>query len=217
MSTKPNKIDETNRRDHAYLTPEHECFFFYEFTARKLAGHSQGNQLIRNLKKPVSRKHLPEYRYKNQAIAESINLLNSAFLMGASLLSNAIVCPIPPSKTPNDPEYDDRMTQIAIGSCRGTHGVCSELVKQTESYETAHHQQDGSRPKPHELEAIYTVANNLAKPIVILIDDVLTTGSHFVAARNVILKAYPETRVIGFFIARRALPDPADEFTPIFE
>jgi hypothetical protein len=45
---------------------------------------------------------------------------------------------------------------------------------------------------------------------------VLTTGSHFVAARNVILKAYPDTRVIGFFIARRALPDPADEFTPIF-
>ena len=216
MSTKPIKIDDSNRGDHYYLTPEHECFFFYEFTAGKLAGHSPGNHLIRNLKKLVSRKHLPDYKYKNQAILDSIQLLNGAFITGASLLANAIVCPIPPSKALNDPEYDDRMTQIAIGACQGTNGICHELVKQTQSYGSAHHQQDGGRPKPHDLEAIYKVGNILAKPIVILVDDVLTTGSHFVAARNVILKAYPDTRVIGFFIARRALPDPADEFTPIF-
>ncbi len=217
MSTKPFKIDDSNRRDHSYLTSDHECYFFYEFTARKLAGHSQGNHLIRNLKKPVTRSHLPEYKYKNLAIADSITLLNGAFLMGASLLAKSMVSPIPPSKTSNDPEYDDRMSQIANGACQGTGATFCELVKQTQSYAAAHHQQEGNRPKPSELEAIYTVANQLTKPIVILVDDVLTTGSHFVAARNTILNSYPDTRVIGFFLARRALPDPADEFTEIFE
>ena len=216
MSIKPFKIDDSNRGDHYYLTAEHECYFFYEFTAGKLAGHSQGNQLILNLKKQVTRSHLPDYKYKIQAISDSISLLNGAFGVGKALLSNAVVCPMPPSKIPGDPEYDDRMLQIANGACKGTGATCLELLKQTQSYATAHHQKDGGRPKPHELEAIYAVDNNLGKPIVILVDDVLTTGCHFVAARNAVLKIYPETRVIGFFIARRALPDPADEFSAIF-
>jgi len=144
MSTKPFKIDDSNRGDHYYLTSDHECYFFYEFTAGKLAGHSQGNHLIRNLKKHVSRSHLPDYKYKTQAIADSIGLLNSAFLMGASLLAQAVVCPIPPSKAVNDPEYDNRMSQIANGACQGTSSFYCELVQQTQSYATAHHQQDGA-------------------------------------------------------------------------
>jgi hypothetical protein len=41
---------------------------------------------------------------------------------------------------------------------------------------------------------------------VVLLDDVLTSGAHFVAARRLILSAYPHTCVAGLFIARRALP-----------
>ena len=217
MSNKLVKIDDSNRGDHYYLTAEHECYFFYEFTPRKLAGYSQGNQLIRNLKKSVTRRLQADYKYKSQAIADSAALLNSVFKLGESVLSKAIVSPIPPSKILGHPEYDDRMLQIAQGACHGTGGSCIELLRQTESYATAHHQQAGSRPKPSDLEAIYEMANDLTRPVVILVDDVLTTGSHFVAARNVILNAHPNTRVIGFFMARRALPDPADEFEAIFD
>jgi|APCry1669188910_1035180.scaffolds.fasta_scaffold41473_1 hypothetical protein len=217
MSIKPFKIDASNRGDHYYLTAEHECYFFYEFTAGKLAGHSQGNQLVMNLKKSVTKKSQIDYKYKIKAIADSAKLLNGAFLMGASVLSRALVCPIPPSKIPGHAEYDDRMFQIASGACHGTGGECSELITQLESYAAAHHQQDGSRPKPSELEANYKISQQLDRQIVILVDDVLTTGSHFVAARNVILRTYPETRVIGFFMARRALPDPAEEFSAIFD
>lgn len=216
MSTPPLKIDDSNRGDHYHLNAEHECYFFYEFTAGKMAGHSPGNQLIRNLKKSVSRSHLPEYRYKNQAIAESAAFLNAAFKKGSSVLDKSVVCPIPPSKVRGDPEYDDRMLQIAKRACQGTGGVCLELLQQTQSYAAAHHQQAGDRPKPVDLAAIYQLAGPLDKPVVILVDDMLTTGAHSVAARNVILQAYPQTRVIGFFMTRRALPDPAADFEAIF-
>ena len=86
------------------------------------------------------------------------------------------------------------------------------MILQQQSYEASHHQADGARKKPPELEAIYRVCNPGPKGTVILVDDVLTTGAHFVAARNVILAQHPATRVIGFFIARRVPVDAADDF-----
>lgn len=41
------------------------------------------------------------------------------------------------------------------------------------------------------------------KKTVVLVDDVLTTGAHFVAARNVIRADFPDCRVLGIFIAKR--------------
>jgi predicted amidophosphoribosyltransferase len=215
MSTPPLKIDDSNRRDHFYLKPEHECFFFYEFTARKPAAHSQGNQLILNLKKPISESQKPHYKWKISAISQSASLLNEVFKKASATLSDAVVCPIPPSKVISDPNYDDRMLQIAQKACVGTKGICLEILRQTQSYQASHLQQDGQRAKPADLEAIYQVSAP-PKPIVILIDDMLTTGAHFVAARDSILKLHPDTRVIGFFMARRALADPADDFDVAF-
>lgn len=216
MLTPPLKIDDSNRADHHYLRAEHECLFFYEFTSGQRAEHSPGNQLIRNLKKSVTRKHLSDYRYKNFAIADCASLLNASFIKSAQVLANSIVCPIPPSKIPSDPEYDDRMFQVAQKACYGTGGTCLEIIKQMQTYAAAHLQQGGARPKPNDLEAIYQLSQPLTKSVVILVDDMLTTGAHFVAARNVILRAYPDARVIGFFMTRRALPDPADEFDMLF-
>lgn len=215
MLTPPLKIDDSNRGDHHYLTSDHECLYFYEFTSGMRAEHSPGNQLIRNLKKPVARRIYSDYRYKNLAIAESAALLNAAFIKGAHVLANSIVCPIPPSKIQGDAEYDDRMFQVVQKACHGTNGTCLEILRQTQTYAASHLQAAGTRPKPGDLEAIYELSQPLSKPTVILVDDMLTTGAHFVAARNVIRNAHPNTRVIGFFVARRALPDPADEFTVV--
>jgi predicted amidophosphoribosyltransferase len=56
------------------------------------------------------------------------------------------------------------------------------------------------------------VDENLCAPtpnIIALFDDVLTTGAHFVAARNVLRSRFPQAQIIGFFIARRA-PETTD-------
>jgi hypothetical protein len=40
---------------------------------------------------------------------------------------------------------------------------------------------------------------------------VLTTGSHFKAVKEMILERAPDTKIVGFFVARRALTNPFDE------
>jgi hypothetical protein len=44
-----------------------------------------------------------------------------------------------------------------------------------------------------------------------VVDDLLTTGSHYRAGKDMILERAPNCRVIGFFVARRAIPNPFDE------
>ncbi|MBZ2206535.1 hypothetical protein [Massilia soli] len=206
------KIDPSNIGDHHYLGPEHECFFFYEYAARQGYAFSEGNQLVSNIKKSVLRRGQPEYRYKERAIASAGNLLHRVLSAAAPLLPTTTVVPIPPSKVRSDPEFDDRVNRIALLGCANTAAETRELVMQTVSYVASHTQQSGEGKKPHELEAIYELVGPPPRQIVILVDDVLTTGAHFVAARSTILRQYPDRRVVGMFLARRVLPNPFEDF-----
>lgn len=206
------KIDESNRSAHYYIEEAHECFFFHEYTARKGYAHSDGNGLVINLKKSVLHKGQQQYKYKGQAIVKCGTMLRAAFEKAAWVFKDATIAPIPPSKLPTHPEYDDRMMQIVKLACSGKGADVRELLRQAQSYEASHTQVDGQRKKPHELEAMYTVEGPPPKGIVILVDDVLTTGAHFVAVRNVIRATYPDRRVLGMFIARRVPSNPFEDF-----
>lgn len=50
-SPQVRKISELERQDHWYLTAEHECYFFGEYTARGGYSRSSTNQIITNIKK----------------------------------------------------------------------------------------------------------------------------------------------------------------------
>jgi predicted amidophosphoribosyltransferase len=69
----------------------------------------------------------------------------------------------------------------------------------------------GNRKKPAELRANYRFNErqfaNLPESIGV-VDDLLTTGSHYRAVKDMILERAPATRIVGFFIARRAIPSP---------
>src|ERR1700733_9238911 len=85
-----------------------------------------------------------------------------------------------------------------------------ELVKQKKSVEPSH--STSSRPTPDELAANYEIDPQLVLPtpkFVWIFDDVLTTGAHFRAMKQVIRGLYPEMPYIGIFLARRVLD--ADE------
>ena len=43
---------------------------------------------------------------------------------------------------------------------------------------------------------------------IFIVDDVLTTGAHFVAAQSLLKRQFPETPIKGVFVARRVLPAP---------
>jgi predicted amidophosphoribosyltransferase len=68
------------------------------------------------------------------------------------------------------------------------------------------------RPTPRELEARYVIDRGLLEPrpqLIAIVDDVLTTGSHFVAVRNMLRREFPDTKTVGLFIARR-VPEAVD-------
>lgn len=206
MDLRLQQIDETNRRDHWHLDEGDECYFLYEYTAG--AGWQGGatNQLIHNLQK---KKGDGGYHYKAPAIAKCASdfskVINSQWLSGATLV------PVPPSKIRTDECYDDRVVQLCKSIRSTPPPDVREIVEQIESTETF---KGGARKTPSQLEANYKVSDvhlEQARPTIGVFDDVLTTGSHFKAVKNMILRNRPNATVFGFFVARRAIPNPFEE------
>lgn len=208
------EIDESNRGAHYYLTSEDRCYFLHEFTSRKGYAHSAGNQLIINFKKSPFKCHEPQYHYKLQAIQSAIAFFRQIFDKQPEIYRNSTFIPIPPSKLPGDPAYDDRVWQLVRGICAGRNADARELIRQKAPYDAAHLQgPEGKRIKPDELEALYCLdSQQPPKSNVLVFDDVLSAGTHFRAIKSTILAAYPETYVVGFFLARRVLPIPEIDF-----
>jgi hypothetical protein len=209
-------IDESNRSAHYYLTADDKCYYLHEFTARKGYAFSPGNQFIFNFKKSPTKRHEPQYQHKLRAIETAAVWYRSIFSQVKGAYDECTFVPIPPSKVGAHPEYDDRMWQVIQAACKGTGADAREMIQQTQSYEAAHMAGDSvGRIKPAALQALYEVDATPPKSNVLLFDDVLSAGCHFKAAKAAILEKHPKVKVAGFFLARRVLPDPAEDFEVI--
>jgi hypothetical protein len=107
------KIDDLVRPDHLYLTPDDECYFLGEYTARKGYAFSPANQLILNFKKSMDKRATAQWRYKEEAIGEAASAFRAA--LNEEWLDSATLVPIPPSKSKNDALYDDRLVRMLRG------------------------------------------------------------------------------------------------------
>lgn len=205
MTGKAVAVDALIRRDHYYLTEGDKAFFFGEYTARKGYAHSETNQLIINLKKKLDRRGRPEWRYKEEAIRRCSAIVRNGLNIASVLAAGIVFVPMPPSKVRTDPMYDDRMLRVALGI--DPRLDVRELLCCRQTMMASHETDD--RPKPHELANNMEIVDRLCTPApgsIILLDDMLTTGAHFVAAKQVIAGRLPGVQVTGLFIARR-LPE----------
>jgi len=202
------KIDDLTRPDHSYLTAADDCYFLGEYTARKGYRFSTTNNLIINLKKPMDRQNRPEWPYKARAIQTVARALHVA--LNDNARQTLTFVPVPPSKAKTDPLYDDRLLQVLHGVWPGQATDVRELIVQPNSSDAAHDRDD--RPKPAELAVRYTVERGLLHPkpqIVAVVDDLVTTGAHFVAMKTILRREFPDTQIVGVFIARR-VPEAVD-------
>ena len=208
-------IDELTRSDHHYLDEDDSCYFIGEYTSSAGYQHSVTNQLIFNLKKGMDRRNQPDWRYKDAAIKKAAQTIEKVLIESA--LNELTFVPIPPSKIRGDPAHDDRMLRI-VQAIRPSKPVdARELIIQTESTDAMHASE--TRLSPDQIEALYRINGGLVTPtptVVVLVDDVLTTGAHFKAAQSVLRKQFPGVPVFGLFVARRALPQ-NDDFEPILD
>lgn len=198
------EIDELLRPDHPHLRRGDRCFFLREYLPREGFAGGETNSLILNLKKSPERRGLPEWRYKERAIAHVASELRAA-LGPTWLTQGTLLVPIPPSKAPDDPRFDDRMEQVAGLVAGGTEAQMAPALRLRTSMEALHRRDD--RRDIRELRARMEVIPGALDPVaiarIILLDDVLTTGAHFRAAQETLAEAVPARPIVGVFVARR--------------
>lgn len=212
-SNKLRTIGEIERPDHYYLGPDDQCAFFGEYTARKEWSHSTTNSIIKNLKKTPDKRGTAQWRYKEQEIARVAALIRSNLAPAA--IHNLTFVPAPPSKTPTDPMYDDRVERIAQAIGNDLDVRC--LLSTANNRVPAHNSDE--RPGPDALQQglSWNQQEAARKPIcpsIIILDDMLVTGATFIACSRLIRSAYPQVAIFGLFIARR-VPErtlPYDDF-----
>jgi predicted amidophosphoribosyltransferase len=195
-------VGDLERPDHFYLTEQDTCFFFGEYTARAGHGHSSTNQLIHNLKKKPETRGTAQWKYKGSAIRDIGSALSANIDPGA--FPTTVFVPIPPSKTPGNPGYDDRMTQVAraIGT-----DVDVREVLYTASERSAMHANQNTRD-PDALRATIGIRTTLLTnppAQVVLLDDVLTTGCSFTVCKGMLREVWPKAEIYGIFVARRVI------------
>jgi len=217
MAVRLQKIDEVNRGDHFYLEEQHKCFFLREYTAHRSYEYGETNSLISNLKKGMDRRGLPEWRYKVNAIRQIAEELNG--VLTDQRLENTAFIPMPPSKVRADPAYDPRLVQILnlIHRQRGRGLLVADCVSEMANRAAAHTTDEKRLPPDEKRKTLQLEVGALPQNVgrLIVFDDMVTTGSSFVAMHDLLKNARPEARVVGLFVARRVQPPAAEDFCDI--
>lgn len=200
---KLQKIDEFLLKEYSSLEPSDYCYFIGEYAARQGFNHSEMNRIINNFKKPVDRKNLPEWHYKEQSILKIAYWMVSA--PGFEKLKKATWIPIPPSKTKQDPQHDDRLWRVLLKmkEIENTLDI-RELLLIKISREAAHNP-GAERPKMQDHLKNLTVDTSKKNPTpqaIILFDDIITSGANFKAAQKIIKQEFPGVPAVGLFVAR---------------
>lgn len=199
-------IDESNRDDHARLTTDDTCYYLFEYTSHRGYTFSSTNQLISNLKKKPSTSGQLGYHYKAGAIAKCARQFGAA--LNPDWLADATLVPVPGSKVRGHPDYDDRIERVCLAIRQPPVDV-RLLVFQTQTTVASHEVDDGERVTVDELLEVYSIDESLTMPTpraIVIVDDVLTAGTHYRAMHVTLSERFPNVPIVGLFIARRVFP-----------
>lgn len=211
-----SRVDRLNRPYN--LEDSDFCFYYLRYTPYAGFQHSYANQEVINYKIPIGSESGLANRpgrapYKQRAIENYataiIEFMSSKTLRNTSerlidLGGRVGIVPAPTSMTPDDPEFDDRNVKTCQIVC-GVTGfrLCRDV--ETVKYIGPSHSQ-GTR-SPNLIKAsLGRVAHGCDDcEFVFVIDDVLTTGAHFVAIKSLLLESGCLAQVFGIFYAKSEL------------
>jgi hypothetical protein len=208
------KIDESDWL-HNLSADAKDCDLYYGriYTVGQGYESSETNRQILNLKiTPSKIKANPQREhFKSQAISKFGNEVMK-FLFNENLIEDElkyILIPIPPSKPKSHDEYDNRMEKVAnFLNMYSDNLRCLPILNTKVDRQSSH--TGGSR----DVETIFqsmTVDTELIpkdKNIdkIFVIDDVLTSGASFSAAKRCLSSYFPNVPVAGIFWAKSENP-----------
>jgi len=178
-----------------YLTEQDVIYYHIEFS-RGGFQKSPANQWVSNYKKDIKHRNEKQWYYKEEAIKDFANLI-----IQTPIDDNRILLAGPPSKRRDSLAFDSRNEDVLkiVNKITGTR-ISFNLTAIRDS-EPFHHQ-TGYR-SPAMLRGLYTFTPFESVPdVVYIVDDVITSGSHFVVWRDLIHQAHPGLEVRGIYLAR---------------
>jgi hypothetical protein len=178
-----------------------KCFYMREYYPGKGFLFSETNQLIKNYKYNIANR--PDLESYKVFSINKFALELSSFFTGMQEFHLSF---IPTSKCKTDGNYDDRFESTLIRLKELNNNIIiEEPVILDKSIRASHlggprfmggknrnYRWLGLGGNPEESSSLY------------IIDDVITTGTHFKAFKNMIKSHYPQLEVIGLFWAMTA-------------
>ncbi|MBV7552008.1 hypothetical protein KW841_06550 [Pseudomonas sp. PDM28] len=203
----PIRLSVLDPIDFKYLSADDKCFHYGEYTAGGGYGASDTNQQIHNLKKSPNSPEA-QLRWKRRAVVywgEAI--LNSNLKLDVCSTEVTFI-PLPCSKPIGHPEYDDRMVQVLSYIAQKQPGLdIRQVLVQAQPRDAQHF---GCRSTPEGLAETLQIDQSCLvqplRPIVLVVDDVITRGASFAAAKK-LLTALPGVQSVqGLFLAKTIHP-----------
>lgn len=198
-------IDELEMRALPNINDQDLCFYYLNRTSGGFSA-SVANDLIDDFKKDVARFRNNSYvmGYKQRAIKTIAEALSNFVVdtLGSALAAGQSVSlvPMPTSLPPDHPDYDDRLVRLC--ELASNHdGVRVDDVLHARAAMVKSHL-GGTRVPEIIARNIEFDGFPTAPDYAILVDDVLTTGAHYAACRDIIRRS-PKNRpaaLIGAFL-----------------
>jgi len=178
-----------------YLTEKDEIYYHLEYS-RGGFEKSLDNQWIFNYKKDIKHRNERQWYYKEVAIDQFAELIiSTGFETNCILLAGAT------SKRRDSLDFDSRNEEVLKIINDATGIPISFNLESIEDREPTHLK--GGYRNPDLLRGLYKFTPfEIIPDIVYIVDDVITSGSHFVVWQDLIKQVHPEIEVRGIYLAR---------------
>jgi hypothetical protein len=194
-----------------YLAPEDlaRCYYARDYTSGGGFGVSEANSLVLNFKKSIDRKLRPEWHYRTQAVRQFARELDT--LIGAGVAVTAI----PSSALPTDPDYNGRFEDL-FGEWMALRAQAKRVALHIEQpFRRRHRVPALHAGKEHRdigevYQSLEWIGFKNAPRKLVLVDDVITCGTHFKACQQ-LLAENCSVEVYGAFWGRTIWVDDEDE------
>ena len=181
----------------SYIDNSDNCYYLMDYHSRMGYEHSKENNLIFNFKKKINDNG---QQYKKMAIARIADMLIK-LLADHSMRHTFIFVPAPPSKMKSDSLYDDRMIQVLDLVKQELAIPYADIISRAENVSPLHDNQTPRAPENHNFTLNIPNINVFDNKIILIIDDVVTSGSTYKATK-MIIQTKLENNITGIFIAR---------------